>query len=192
MLILQLQQFDHNPPALARVEFDVCLVLPHLPQWLWNSSSWGTKSDWLTRAQQTESSYNHLSRLSFTTLFGLLTRWMLKLNTVNSENLPGGVPGDFILFIYLFHYLFIFQIKTPLMCLGSFNQKVLCLILHRSQCKQNPDSRWWRWSGGGFFLRSYRGWIRRDPLHRTSGVKDEPRRRWWELSQGARVISSVD
>lgn len=111
-----------------------------------------TESDWLTRTQQTESSSNHLSLLFFTTFFGLLTRWTLKINAVNSENLPAGVPGDFILFIHLFIY---FQTKTPLMCLGSFNQKVLCLLLHGGQRKQNPDQRWWWWwwSGGGLFLR---------------------------------------
>lgn len=111
-----------------------------------------TESDWLTRTQQTESSSNHLSLLFFTTFFGLLTRWTLKINAVNSENLPAGVPGDFILFIHLFIY---FQTKTPLMCLGSFNQKVLCLLLHGGQRKQNPDQSWWWWwwSGGGLFLR---------------------------------------
>lgn len=69
-----------------------------------------TKCDGLTRARQTENPSNHLSRLFFTTLFGLLTRWMLKINAVNSENLPAGVPGDFIPFIYSFIYLF-FRLK---------------------------------------------------------------------------------
>lgn len=109
-----------------------------------------TESDWLTRTQQTETSSNHLSWLFFTTFFGLLTRWTLKINAVNSENLPAGAPGDFILFICLFIYF-----QTPLMCLGSFNQKVLCLLLHGGQHKQDPDQRWWWWwwSGGGLFLR---------------------------------------
>lgn len=105
--ILQPQQFDHN--QRWQEQSLTCSLCCHI-----YLSDCGTlvtcetKSDWLTRAGQTESSSNHLSQLFFTTLFGLLTRWMLKINAVNSENLPAGVPGDFILFIYLIISFFFF------------------------------------------------------------------------------------
>lgn len=137
----------------------------------WSASPWLNRI-WLADKNTTDGDFIQSPFTAFLPLFGLLTRWTLKINAVNSENLPAGVPGDFILFIHLLIY---FQTKTPLMCLGSFNQKVLCLLLHGGQHKQNPDQRWWWWwrSGGGLFLRGYR--LRRDPC--TGRVE-------WRMSQG--------